>query len=63
MSSHPNITVTVNPATGGIASARTPLTIISTLSTIDHVADCRTSPRIAGITVIADITYLLKSFR
>jgi hypothetical protein len=33
------MTVTVSPATGGIASARTPLMIISTLSTIDHVAD------------------------
>ena len=39
MQKHPNITVTVKPASGGIHIANTPLTIINTLNTIDHVAD------------------------
>jgi hypothetical protein len=39
ISSHPNMTVTANPASGGMAIASTPLTIIRTLSTIDHVVD------------------------
>jgi hypothetical protein len=34
-----NMIVTVNPAIGGMAIASTPLTIMSTLSAIDHAVD------------------------
>ena len=48
------------PATGGMDTANMPLIIISTLSTIDHVADARISPVTRGITpLIVAITHLL----